>query len=221
MSEDYAKNGIPEGNLRINAVLNDINQFLEQHHKTIRDYNIPEIVPNLNNHDFSSNLILEELTIPISPEDLNGIWKLNNDQKHIFDRILHCVEKNQPGFFFVDGPGGTGKTYLYRCLLTSVRSRGSIALATASSGIAALIMPGGRTAHSRFKIPISLDTNSTCNVKKQSELACLIGHASIIIWDEAPMAHRYALEALDRLLRDLANNNLLFGGKVVILGGDF
>jgi ATP-dependent DNA helicase PIF1 len=33
---------------------------------------------------------------------------------------------------------------------------GKIAIATATSGIAASIMPGGRTAHSRFKIPIRL-----------------------------------------------------------------
>ncbi|KYM94629.1 ATP-dependent DNA helicase PIF1 [Cyphomyrmex costatus] len=43
----------------------------------------------------------------------------------------------------------------------------------------------------------------------------------IFIWDEAPMAPRYALEIMDRTLRDIMNNNLPFGGKIVILGGDF
>jgi hypothetical protein len=58
---------------------------------------------------------------------------------------------------FVDGPGGTGKTYLYKVLLATIRSQKKIVVATASSGVAASIMPGGRTAHSRFKIPLSID----------------------------------------------------------------
>ncbi|KAF7801739.1 ATP-dependent DNA helicase PIF1-like [Senna tora] len=49
----------------------------------------------------------------------------------------------------------------------------------------------------------------------------------LIIWDEAPMAHRHCFEALDRTLRDImhSQNAALakhpFGGKVVVLGGDF
>ena len=68
----------------------------------------------------------------------------------------------------MDGPGGTGKTYLYRALLAKVRSMDLIAVATATSGIASSIMPGGRTAHSRFKIPIKLEENSVCNFTKQT-----------------------------------------------------
>ncbi|WMV30482.1 hypothetical protein MTR67_023867 [Solanum verrucosum] len=49
--------------------------------------------------------------------------------------------------FFIDGPGGTGKSFLYHALIATVRYRGFIALATASSGVAASLLPGGRTAH--------------------------------------------------------------------------
>lgn len=66
----------------------------------------------------------------------------------------------QAKLFFVDGPGGTGKTFLYSLLLAHTRKDGFVALATASSGIAALLMPGGRTAHSRFKIPIDITDSS-------------------------------------------------------------
>jgi ATP-dependent DNA helicase PIF1 len=45
---------------------------------------------------------------------------------------------------------------------------------------------------------------------------------SLIIWDEAPMSDRRCLESLDRSLRDLLDNPALpFGGKSVLLGGDF
>ena len=49
----------------------------------------------------------------------------------------------------------------------------------------------------------------------------MIAEALIIIWDEAPMMHRHIMEALDRALRDLMGNPAPFGGKILLLGGDF
>jgi hypothetical protein len=37
-----------------------------------------------------------------------------------------------------------------------VRSRGDLALAVASSGVAALLMPGGQTGNSLYKIPLKV-----------------------------------------------------------------
>lgn len=82
-------------------------------------------------------------------------------------------------------------------------------------------MPGGRTSHSRFKIPIDGNESSVCNIPKQSGTAELLRLAKLIIWDEAPMAKRWAIEALDRSLRDIMSNDVLFGGKVIVFGGDF
>jgi ATP-dependent DNA helicase PIF1 len=122
--------------------------------------------------------------------------------------------------FFLDGPGGSGKTYLYNILLAKVRSQGKIALAVASSGIAAMLLAGGRTAHSRFKI--SLDQNNCfCNIKKTSQLARLLKKVSLLVWDEAPNAHKCSIEAVDRIFQDLNDNELPFGGVVVVFGGDF
>ena len=60
-------------------------------------------------------------------------------------------------------PGSsTGKTFVYSLLLDTIRSRGDIAIAVASSGLAALLMPGGRTAHSRFGIPIPIENSTHC-----------------------------------------------------------
>lgn len=78
--------------------------------------------------------------------------------QHTLSKFVHL----QNNVFFVDGPGGTGKTFLYKALLAHVRALGHIALAVASSGIAALLLDGGVTAHSRFKIPIKIKPDSTC-----------------------------------------------------------
>ena len=55
----------------------------------------------------------------------------------------------------------------------------------------------------------------------QSKEGQFLRQTDVFIWDEAPMAPRYALEIMDRTLKDIMSNNLLFGGKIVILGGDF
>ena len=123
--------------------------------------------------------------------------------------------------FFVDGPGGTGKTFLYKALLARVRSEGLIAIATTTSGIVASILPGGRTAHSRFKIPITLASNNMCNFIKQGGTPELLHRASLLIWDEVAMTNRLAVECLDRSLQDITNYELPFGGKVMVFNGDF
>ncbi|CAB5127091.1 unnamed protein product [Rhizophagus irregularis] len=150
--------------------------------------------------------------------------RLNIDQQVAFKKIIIAVKNNTSDIFTVDGPGGTGKT---NTLLEKVRSNGDIALAVASSGIAALLLPGDQTAHSCFKIPINIYEDSTCSIKHNSDLASLLQIAKLIIWDEAPMTHRYAFEAVDKTLKDLmkAIDPLLeekpFGGKVIVFGGDF
>ncbi|KAL4579451.1 hypothetical protein LXL04_015599 [Taraxacum kok-saghyz] len=97
----------------------------------------------------------------------------------------------------------------------------------ASSGIASLLLPGGRTAHSRFRIPLDIDKDSCCAIDVGSDLAELINIAELIIWDEAPLQHRHGVEAVDRTFRDVCRyylpdaENKIFEGKVVVLGGDF
>lgn len=93
----------------------------------------------------------------------------------------------------------------------------------ASSGIASLLLPGGRTAHSRFSIPLTPDEFTLCNFSGGSDVAQLIEESSLIIWDEAPMMSRHCFESLDRSLSDIIKTGYgkPFGGKVVVFGGDF
>ena len=93
-----------------------------------------------------------------------------------------------------------------------------IAVATATSSIAASIMPGGRTAHSRFKIPIKLSGNTMCSFTKQSGTAELLRRASLIIWDEVAITKRQAVEALDRSLRDIMSGDFRQVLPVVLRG---
>jgi len=211
-----------------NRALYKLDNILIQQGKTLKDFPdmpIPNTIDNMANH-----LLNEELNYKQSAlyEFLNqNVPLLNEDQQNIYDEIMEAIEQSNSACFFIDGPAGTGKTFLYTVLLAKVRSEKKIALAVASSGIAALLLDGGRTAHSHFKIPIELNEDSTCNISVRTDLAELLRQSALIIWDEAPMLHRHAFEALDRTFRDImstVNSEFVhkpFGGKVIVFGGDY
>ena len=58
-------------------------------------------------------------------------------------------------------------------------------------------------------------------MKRQSAEATLLQNTTMIIWDEAPMAPKTSLESVNHLLQDIMQNTVPFGGKIVVLGGDF
>ncbi|XP_057760177.1 uncharacterized protein LOC130980525 [Arachis stenosperma] len=130
------------------------------------------------------------------------------------------------GLFFIYGYDGTGKTFLWNSLSASIRAKGQIVLNVVSSSIVALLLPNGQTAHSRFKVSLSVNQYLICTIKQGSPLARLISSAKLIIWDEAFMLSKFCYEALDKCLRDVLHFNhgfkpdALFGGKVIFLGSD-
>ncbi|RAW34096.1 hypothetical protein PC110_g9582 [Phytophthora cactorum] len=119
--------------------------------------------------------------------------------RSVYSMISNAVDNATPGntLLFIDGPSGTGKSTLLKHILAKVCFSGKIAIAVASSGIASLLL-----------MEVSLEG--------------LISEDQLVIWDEAPMTHRHAFEAVDRSLRDLIDNDEEpFGGKVFVLPGDF
>ena len=77
---------------------------------------------------------------------------------------MEAVNNNEGGMFFLYGYGGTGKTYIWRTLASSLRAKNQIVIMVASSGIASLLLPRGRTAHFKFKIMVPIFEDSTCNI---------------------------------------------------------
>ncbi|XP_017461157.1 PREDICTED: uncharacterized protein LOC108354487 [Rhagoletis zephyria] len=149
--------------------------------------------------------------------------KLVPEQRVAYDSIMRAIESQSGGLYFLDAPGGTGKTFLLSLILATIRSQGNMALAVASSGIAATLLDGGRTAHSALKLPLNIQNNEapTCNISKNSGMGKVLQSAQLIIWDECTMAHKKALEALNRTLKDVRANQRLFGGTLILLSGDF
>lgn len=133
--------------------------------------------------------------------------KLNRDQLDIYDQVMAAATDSIGKGFFVSCHGGTGKTFLWNSIITALRADDHIVLVVASSGVASLLLPGGRTAHSRFRIPLEIDERTMCNMSRGTNLAELVEKATLILWDEAPMTHRRCFEAVDRSMRDVLSIN--------------
>ncbi|GBO33218.1 hypothetical protein AVEN_153320-1 [Araneus ventricosus] len=165
--------------------------------------------------DYNTELLQQRLNELVS--------RLNPKQKTIFDNVLKQVESGEGGLFFLDAPGGTGKTFLLNLLLAQIRKDKKVAIAVASSGIAATLLDGGRTAHSVLKLPLNLAHEGTpiCNFPKNSERCRMLQHCKLLVWDECTMSHKRAVEALNRTMQDINNNQSIMGGMVVLMAGDF
>ncbi|XP_025680359.1 uncharacterized protein [Arachis hypogaea] len=207
----------------------EIEKLLQSNGKSLRNYAGMPVPNNSLVSQFSNLMLLRELqydTISLTREHDANVLKLNEEQRVVYDKIIDCISNKRHGFFFVYGFGGSGKTFLYRVLSARLRSEKRIVINVASSGIASLLLPDGKTTHSMFNIPVELTKDTVCRIKKDSAKAEVIRLADLI-WDEAPMTNKLAFKALDRMLRDIMvsvsdrNKDLPFGGKVVVLGGDF
>jgi len=179
---------------------------------------------------FTNKLIVDELNYnkdELEKTHTDMLLMLLEEQRCVHDKIMESVGSDDGGFFFLHGYGGTGKTFIWKTLSTVVRSKGLIVLNVASSGIAALLLPGGRTAHSTLTVPIEINEASSLTMEKDSPRAYLVRVAKLIIWDEAPMMHRWCFEAVDRSMRDIMSKNdplnefRPFGRMTIVLGGDF
>ena len=147
---------------------------------------------------------------------------LTSEQRQVYSTVINSVRNKDGKAHIIDARAGTGKTYTQKCIAARLRDEGKVGLIVASTGIAALQLPGGWTAHSMFKLPMEerLTPSCVCNINTQTQRADLIRHADLIIWDELPMIHRYCVEALDRSLRDITHYKL-FGGKTILFSGDW
>ena len=230
----YQQQGLElnDDQLRILTLL-DIETRLTSFEKQLIDFGLEKPNPDqisLVDHliNPAPSLIREELDFNVEvliSETNRVIPMLTIEQKNIFDTVLTSVNEHSQLLLFIDARGGSGKTFLLNAILNAVRCsemNGCIALAMATTGIAATLLHKGRTFHSRMKAPIGPHENSTLNINFESPLADLLRQSKILLIDEATMLDEFLLSAMDRTLRDVMNaKELPFGGKSIVLSGDF
>ena len=183
----------------------------------VNEWNAQNPNPFLAQHEF-----LHDERVALQAQAAADELLLNVEQRAAYIAIQTAYRNGTGGTFFIHGPGGTGKTFIYNTLARMARGEGFIVLCVASSGVAALLLLLGSTAHSTFRIPIPVSEFSTLGINKDSPHAALLKNTRLIIWDEAGMIHRHGIEAVDRTLRDFRNNQAQpFGGITAVFGGDF
>jgi ATP-dependent DNA helicase PIF1 len=114
----------------------------------------------------------------------------------------------------------------FKTILAHLRGQEKICLPVSFTGMAASLLDGGRTATSRFRLPLQFTDTSTSSIRasrpEHIDMCNLLSECNLVIWDEATTAHKYAFECVDRLFRDLCRRpNTPFGGKTILLCGDF
>ncbi|TDL22959.1 hypothetical protein BD410DRAFT_693710, partial [Rickenella mellea] len=160
-----------------------LQQILHASNRTLENFNLPS--PQENWAEMTDNRLIAEQQ-NYEPEiernlSAENIPKLNIQQRNAHDVVVQSVMQNKPQLFFISGPGGTGKTFCYNTLCHTLRAEEKIVLCVASSGIASLLLIGGRTAHSVFKIPIPVHNESVCSFTKNSMVGELIQRTDLII----------------------------------------
>jgi len=132
------------------GLLRELAAMFSNNGPSLSSYDVPphsELAPD----ESSNRLILEELAYDrtaLAAKAVSMSLALNIGQRAIYDAIIDSVSRRRPFVYFIAGHGGTGKTFLWRSILAQLRSKDHIVLAVASSGVAALLVPGGRTTHS-------------------------------------------------------------------------
>ncbi len=236
LTDDIRRQKNPHGNFTeemYDEALEEISEFLKQKKKTLQEYNLPKLkfVHRL------TKVLRRELKYNAEKSKIyvqNKLKSLNKLQKCFYNLIMSFIyadEFKKPAMkkfknimhpvFFLQALGGGGKTWLLNLVINTIHAHSNICLSTAYSGIAALLLKLGQTMHSKLKVPFEITKQYTLNVTKDSALAHVIRQAKIIIIDECPMARKEHMQAVDKGLRDICEETKPFGGKVILMAGDF
>ena len=142
---------------------------------------------------------------------IEELIKLNDEQKRALE-LLHSG-----GNVFLTGKAGTGKSTVLRRFQAEC-NRECVFLAP--TGIAAINIDGA-TIHSFFQLKPALLTPDSIEEISNKRRIKMIREVETIVIDEVSMVRSDLFAAIDKRLRQITHNGSPFGGKQIILVGDF
>ncbi|CAG8664157.1 7736_t:CDS:1, partial [Ambispora leptoticha] len=124
--EDFIFKGDSK-DLAIAKILMFLENYLIQNELSLSNYSneLPELNNDLFDKDQQNTLIVnkQDYNQDNIKKTLNNFDKLNIDQRNIFNTVIDAInEVSNKKLIFVDGPGGTEKTFLYNMILAYARS---------------------------------------------------------------------------------------------------
>lgn len=202
--------------------------------KSLEDYVLPVLddsvppydpvvhrVDNFINHYHAGDpLVFIDDSIPVV--------KLGVEQQYVYDKILealHNAPKNKniqaPNMIFVHAGGGTGKTTLFGQLIRICRENKWDVMATASTGVAAMLLPNGATVHSRFYVPVGQDLSKESRMPYECQQASYLRKCRLILIDEASQISKGLLDYIMQTLENVRPADSVDHQLVIVWGGDF
>jgi hypothetical protein len=130
----------------------------------------------------------------------------------------------QPEHVLVLGGPGVGKTHFVKRLILELEGMGCSLVSVAFTGVAACNIPGGRTIHSVFNLPISATGNSKLAPLSDEQayvLRSYMQNRSFLLIDEISMVSPALLGMMHERLCQAMDSIQPFGGMEVIALGDF
>jgi len=202
---------------KLNSMLKDIDSSLD----LTADYHIPRPPEHSNpSENLDPDEAAQDLQMHVHRFNTN-LPRLNPAQQAAYQAITDTLASGRPGTFFIDGPGGSGKSFLYSTLISYAIINNFKPLVMATTGIAASQI-GGITIHRAFSVPIPCTEESVSYLRTQSVEAQKLKNNHIFFIDEITQCPKQVFELIDRFLRDVTGNrHIPFGGKIIVVGGDF
>lgn len=148
MSEDFLRSHIAE--ISYQLALQDISSTLKLHGFSLSSFDLPTI------EDVPQNV--EKHREKIQFGELTQMMATANEEQSVFiEEIFHLLQNNDASVSDIL-IGWTRRDWkdLYRFLIQSCINSGIQVISVAWTGIAAMLLPHGRTVHSRFKLPLNL-----------------------------------------------------------------
>ena len=214
-----------------NRVLKSLETILLREGRNLSEFDL-----SLSDYDESaedaSNLRVEALNRQLHlypPERCGSAFRekysrmtTNASQKHVVDSIMHATTSGDQVFIFVKAPAGRGKTFTVECTLNGIRSLGKVGLPCAYMGNPASNYEGGTTCHKAFGLGFNMEeTHQLSSVTSGTLRGALIQVASVLFIDEISTLNVTLFNEIERLCRELGDSSKAFGGKSVVVCGDF
>jgi len=180
--------------------LNLLRYYLTQMGSSLNEHDLPELPANFEPY-------VPENAHSSDPSHLPDVNTLHPEQKAAFDKIWAEVENkdNKSGVKLMSlvGQGCSGKTVTINAMIKECYKNNLTVPTTATTGVAANLLHGGKTLHSQFNIPRNVDSETTPNMEYSSKRAETIRMCRLLIIDEASQLHvdvlKYVLKVLDEV----------------------
>jgi hypothetical protein len=118
LSEDHIRFGIPSDMAERLALTQINNEIVSNNpNRTLASFGFDNSSFGEYVEDISCSSLSEQEMLTLEDD----IFSLNIDQEMAYNSVMNSVDCGTSGTcFFIDGPGGTGKTFLYNTIIKSL-----------------------------------------------------------------------------------------------------